>query len=76
MSEFKVKKIKLEDEGRVFQEKNGKIWFFSAVCDKTVCLIYSKAVSAPEEYNLRRHYETLRKDKFCVLEGRLRENIL
>jgi hypothetical protein len=31
-------------------------------------------VSAPKEYNLRRDYETLRKDKFGVLEGRLREN--
>jgi hypothetical protein len=27
----------------------------------------------PKEYNLRRHYETLHKDKFGVLEGKLRE---
>jgi hypothetical protein len=52
----------------------GKCVFFSAVRDKIVCLIYSKAVSAPKEYTLRRHYETLHKDKFGVLEGRLREN--
>jgi hypothetical protein len=29
-----------------------------------------------QEYSLRRYYETLHKDKFCVLEGRLRENKL
>jgi hypothetical protein len=34
------------------------------------------AVSAPKEYNLGHHYETLHKDKFGVLEGRLRENKL
>jgi hypothetical protein len=54
----------------------GKHTFFSIVHDKIVCLICSKAVSAPNEYNLRHHYETLRKDKFGVLEGRLRENKL
>jgi hypothetical protein len=30
--------------------------------------------SAPKEYNLRRHYETLHKDTFGVLEGTRREN--
>jgi hypothetical protein len=29
-----------------------------------------------KEYNSRRHYETLHKDKFCVLEGKLREDKL
>jgi hypothetical protein len=51
-------------------------FFFSLVRDKIVCLICSKAVSAPKEYNLRRHYETLHKDKFDVLEERRRENKL
>jgi hypothetical protein len=35
-----------------------------------------KAVSAPKKYKLRHHYETLHKDKFGVLEGRIRENKL
>jgi hypothetical protein len=39
-------------------------FFFSVVRDKIVCLTCSKAVSAPKEYNLRRHYETLHKDTF------------
>jgi hypothetical protein len=30
----------------------------------------------PKEYDLRRHYETLHKDKFGVLEGKLREDKL
>jgi hypothetical protein len=47
--------------------------FFSVVCDKIVCLISNKGVSLPKEYNLRRHYETLHKDKF---EGKLREDKL
>jgi hypothetical protein len=76
MSASKVKKRKLEDKGRVFQEKWENMYFFSVVRDKIVCLICSKVVSAPKEYNLRRHYETLHKDKFGVLEGRLRENKL
>jgi hypothetical protein len=52
------------------------VYFFSVVRDKIVCLICSQAVSTPKEYNLRRHYETLSKDKYGVLEGRLRENKL
>jgi hypothetical protein len=46
------------------------------VRDKIVCLICNKGVSVPKEYNLRRHYETLHKDKFGVLEVKLREDKL
>jgi hypothetical protein len=60
----------------VYFKKNGKTYVFSVARDKIVCLIRSKAVSAPKEYKLLRHYETLHKDKFGVLEGRLRENKL
>jgi hypothetical protein len=49
------------------------MYFFSVVRDKTVCLTCS---TAPKEYSLRRHYETLHKDTFGVLEGKLRENKL
>jgi hypothetical protein len=76
MPASEVKKGKLEDKGRVFRKKWENMYFFSVVRDKIVCLISSKAVSAPKEYNLGRHYETLHKDKFSVLEGRLRENKL
>jgi hypothetical protein len=65
MSVSKMKKRKLEHECRVFQEKWESMYFFSVVRDKIVCLICNKGVSAPKEYNLRRHYETIHKDKFC-----------
>jgi hypothetical protein len=58
-------------------KKNGQTCiFFSVVRDKIVCLICNKRVSAPKEYNLRRHSETLHKNKFGVLELKLREDKL
>jgi hypothetical protein len=44
MSASKVTKRKLEDEGRVLQEKWENMYVFSVVRDKIVCLICSKAV--------------------------------
>jgi hypothetical protein len=73
MSVSEMKKRKLEDECRVFQEKWENMYFFSVVRDKIVCLVCK---SVPKEYNLHRHYETLHKDKFGVLEGKLREDKL
>jgi hypothetical protein len=35
-----------------------------------------RGVSVPKEYNLRRHDKTLHKDKFGVLEGKLRDDKL
>jgi hypothetical protein len=70
MSVSKMKKRVLEDEGRVYQEKNGKTCFFSVLLGKTLCLVCSKAVSGTKEYNLRRHDEILH--KVGVLEGKLR----
>jgi hypothetical protein len=61
----------------MYFKKNGKTCiFFSVVRDKIVCLIFNKRVSVPKEYNFRRHYETLHKDVFGVLEGKLREDKL
>jgi hypothetical protein len=50
MSVPKMKKRKLEDECRVFQEKWENIYFisFSVVRDKIVCLICNKGVSVPK----------------------------
>jgi hypothetical protein len=76
MSVSKMKKRKLEAEGRVFQQKWENVIFFSVVRDKIVCIICNKGVSAPKEHNFRRHYETLHKDKFGVPEGKLREDKL
>jgi hypothetical protein len=58
--------------------KMGKhvFFFFSVVRDKIVYLIFNKGISVPKEYNLRRHYETLHKHKFGILEGKLRQGKL
>jgi hypothetical protein len=74
MSVSKMMKRKLEDEGRAFQEKWENMNFFSVVRDKIVCLICNKRVSVPKEYNLSLYYETLHRDNFGVLEGKLRED--
>jgi hypothetical protein len=76
MSVSKMKKRKLQDKCSVFQEKWENIYFFSVVRDKIVCFIFNKGVSVPKEYNLHRHYKTLHKDTFGVLEGKLREDKL
>jgi hypothetical protein len=60
----------------VYFNKNGKTFFDSVVSDKIVCHICSKGLLAPKEYNLRHHYETLHKDKFGVLEVKLKEDKL
>ena len=44
---------------------------FLAWCVKIACLIFSKVVSSPEEYNMYCTVETLHKDKCCVLERKL-----
>jgi hypothetical protein len=75
ISVSKMKKKKFEDECRVFQENGKKCIFFSVMRDKIVCLICNKGTSVPKEY-LRRHYETLHKDKFGVPEEKLREDKL
>jgi hypothetical protein len=58
----------------MYFKKNAKTYIFSAVRHKTVRLICSKVASAPKRIQLRRHYGTLHKDKFDVLERRLRED--
>jgi hypothetical protein len=52
------------------------MFFFSEVRDKIVYLICSKGVSVPKEYSFCHHYETLHRDKFGVLELKLREDKL
>ena len=42
----------------------------------TLYRIRSKAVSAPKEYNLHCNYETLRKNNFAVLKGKLGEDTI
>ena len=41
-----------------------------------LCLVCQKTVSATKEYNLKRHYDTLHKNKFEKYEGKERKNVL
>jgi len=65
---------KMKKTRAFISRKMGSHVLFSAVCDTSVYLIYRMVVLAPNEYNLRRHYETLRKGTFGVIESKLREN--
>lgn len=58
MSELKIKRRKIDQEGRIFQEKWEKAYFFVEVKGIPTCLICRQRVSVTKEYNLRRHYET------------------
>ncbi|XP_053410680.1 general transcription factor II-I repeat domain-containing protein 2B isoform X2 [Nycticebus coucang] len=53
-----VGKRKIDQEGRVFQEKWERAYFFVEVQNIPTCLICKQSVSVSKEYNLRRHYQT------------------
>lgn len=58
MSLSKVGKRKIDQEGRVFQEKWERAYFFVEVQNIPTCLICKQSMSVSKEYNLRRHYQT------------------
>jgi hypothetical protein len=64
-----MKKRKSEGEGHIFQEKWEDMYYFSVGGHKSVCLICSKVMSAPKEYNLRRNYGTYIHIHFVFLRG-------
>ncbi|XP_037671335.1 general transcription factor II-I repeat domain-containing protein 2B isoform X2 [Choloepus didactylus] len=53
-----VGKQKIDQEGRVFQEKWERAYFFVEVQNIPTCLICKQSMSVSKEYNLRRHYQT------------------
>ena len=59
-----LKKRKIADERRVFQEKWEHLYFFTAVSDRSHSLICQKKIAVIKEYNLRQHYEAMHQDKF------------
>ena len=66
-----TKKRKVDEEGRVFQEKWELHYFCTTVNGKIHCLICNDNICTPKAYNLKRHYETnhLSYDKY---EGQMR----
>ncbi|XP_047389158.1 general transcription factor II-I repeat domain-containing protein 2B-like isoform X3 [Sciurus carolinensis] len=53
-----VGKRKIDQEGRVFQEKWERAYFFVEEQNIPTCLICKQSMSVSKEYNLRRHYQT------------------
>nr|XP_044999566.1 general transcription factor II-I repeat domain-containing protein 2B isoform X1 [Jaculus jaculus]XP_044999567.1 general transcription factor II-I repeat domain-containing protein 2B isoform X1 [Jaculus jaculus] len=51
-------KRKIDQEGRMFQEKWERAYFFVEVQNIPTCLICKQSMSVSKEYNLRRHYQT------------------
>jgi len=67
------RKRKLVDERRVFQEKWENLYFFTEVRDKIQCLICQQTIAVPKEFNLRRHYETMHREKYDKYTGKIRD---
>ena len=53
-----VKKMKVEAECCVFQEKLTNYFFFNEVKDKPVCLVCGEVLAVMKKANLRRHYSS------------------
>lgn len=66
-----MRKRKLEEEGRVFQEKWELQYFCITVNSKIHCLICNNSIATPKEYNLKRHY-TSNHESYDQYEGLMR----
>lgn len=67
------KKRKVNDEGRVFQEKWRTTYFFTVSRDKPICLICKQELAVLKEYNVKRHFDTHHAEKYSEYTGKLRE---
>ena len=67
------KKQTIADERRVFQEKWEELYFITTVRDTTQCLICQQKIAVMKEYNMRRHYETIHRDKYDAYKGKVWE---
>ncbi|XP_076416708.1 general transcription factor II-I repeat domain-containing protein 2 isoform X6 [Peromyscus maniculatus bairdii] len=71
-----VGKRKIDQEGRVFQEKWERAYFFVEVQSIPTCLICKQSVSVSKEYNLRRHYQTNHSRHYDQFSGPARDEKL
>nr|XP_048289733.1 general transcription factor II-I repeat domain-containing protein 2 isoform X3 [Myodes glareolus] len=71
-----VGKRKIDQEGRVFQEKWERAYFFMEVQNIPTCLICKQSVSVSKEYNLRRHYQTNHSRHYDQYSGQARDEKL
>ncbi|XP_018117922.1 general transcription factor II-I repeat domain-containing protein 2 [Xenopus laevis] len=67
-----AKKRRIDSENREFQEKWEEEYFFGKNKDKPQCLVCAQTISVCKEYNVKRHYTTLHRDKYAkYTEARL-----
>ncbi|KAM6156733.1 general transcription factor II-I repeat domain-containing protein 2B-like isoform 1-T1 [Erethizon dorsatum] len=71
-----VGKRKIDQEGRVFQEKWERAYFFVEVQNIPMCLICKQSMSVSKEYNLRRHYQTNHSKHYDRYTGQARDTKL
>ncbi|XP_006889845.1 PREDICTED: general transcription factor II-I repeat domain-containing protein 2-like [Elephantulus edwardii] len=71
-----VGKRKIDQEGRMFQEKWERAYFFVEVQSVPTCLICKQSMSVSKEYNLRRHYQTNHGKRFDQYTEQARERKL
>lgn len=69
-----AKKRKIDSECRVFNKQWTSDYFMIDNNNKALCLICNETVAVLKEFNVRRHYETKHKSKFCNLSGKLKED--
>ncbi|KAG6929382.1 GTF2I repeat domain containing 2 [Chelydra serpentina] len=58
---------------RVFQDKWENLYFFTEVKDKIQCCICQQTIAVPKEYNVRRHNDTIHREKYDGFTGKIRE---
>ncbi|XP_045139817.1 general transcription factor II-I repeat domain-containing protein 2 isoform X1 [Echinops telfairi] len=71
-----VGKRKIDQEGRMFQEKWERAYFFVEVQNIPTCLICKQSMSVSKEYNLRRHYQTNHSKHFDQYTEEMRDEKL
>ncbi|XP_014404013.1 PREDICTED: general transcription factor II-I repeat domain-containing protein 2B isoform X3 [Myotis brandtii] len=71
-----VGKRKIDLEGRVFQEKWERAYFFVEVQNIPTCLICKQSMSVSKEYNLRRHYQTNHSKHYDQYTDKMRDEKL
>ncbi|GLV33227.1 hypothetical protein CBL_08395 [Carabus blaptoides fortunei] len=68
-----VKKRKIPDENREFNNSWTNNYFFVLYRNKPICLICSDSIAVLKEYNIKRHYMAKHSEKYEKLTGELRK---
>ena len=68
-----LKKRKIANERRVLQEQWEELYFVTAVKDTSHCLICEQKIAVMKKYNMRRHNETMHRNKYDAYKGKVRE---